>query len=114
MKESIVVDLPNGQSVDVNESDWTEIASANWNRLEDNGHVQWTQTIRRHKDGRILVYVIHLPTNGILRTAGEVLPTGGDSVTNVVERLAAQFDVPTNVPHFCNEGYQRAISRASG
>jgi hypothetical protein len=55
--------------------------------------------------------VINLPTSGILRTAGEVLPAGSKSVTNVVERLAEQFDVPTNVPHFCIEGYKRATTR---
>ncbi|MBA3481222.1 MAG: hypothetical protein H0T51_05345 [Pirellulales bacterium] len=114
MAESIVIDLPNGQSIEVNDSEWTELASANWNRLEDDGYVQWTQTIRRHKDGRILVYVIYLPTSGILRTAGEILSAGSKSVANVVERLAEQFDVPTNVPHFCIEGYKRASGGQHG
>jgi hypothetical protein len=108
MAEPIVIDLPNGQSIEVDESEWIELASAKWNRLEDDGYVQWTQTVCRHKDGRILVYVINLPTSGILKTAGEILPAGSKSVTNVVERLAEQFDVPTNVPHFCIEGYKRA------
>jgi hypothetical protein len=108
MAEPIAIDLPNGESIEVNENEWTELASAKWNRVEDDGYVQWTQTIRRHKDGRILVYVIVLPTSGILRTAGELLPAGSKSVPDVVERLAQQFDVPTNVPHFCIEGYKRA------
>jgi hypothetical protein len=108
MAEPIAIDLPNGESIEVNDNEWTELASAKWNRLEDDGYVQWTQTIRRHKDGRILVYVIVLPTSGILRTAGELLPAGSKGVPNVVERLAEQFDVPTNVPHFCIEGYKRA------
>jgi hypothetical protein len=114
MAEPIVVDLPNGQSIEVNENEWKELASANWNRLEDDGYVQWTQTIRRHADGRILVYVIYLPTSGILRTTGEILPAGSKSVPNVVERLAQQFDVPTNVPHFCIESYNRASSKSNG
>jgi hypothetical protein len=108
MAEPIVIDLPNGESIEVNENEWTELASAKWNRLEDDGYIQWTQTVCRHKDGRILVYVINLPTSGILRTAGELLPAGSKSVPNVVERLAEQFDVPTNVPHFCIEGYKQA------
>jgi hypothetical protein len=109
MVEPIVIDLPNGESIEVNENEWAELASANWNRLEVDGYVQWTQTIRRHRDGRILVYVINLPSSGILRTAGTILPAGSKGMSRAVEQLADQFDVPTNVPHFCIEGYKRAI-----
>jgi hypothetical protein len=108
MPEPVVVDLPHGQAVEVNRSEWRELASARWNRLEDDGYVQWTQTVCRHADGRILVYVISLPASGILRTSGEILPAGSNEVPAVVDRLAEQFDVPTNVPHFCIEGYKRA------
>src|SRR5215213_9089026 len=108
MPEPIVIDLPHGQSIEVNENEWTELASAKWNRLEDDGYVEWTQTVCRHADGRILVYVVFLPTSGILRTAGEILPAKGADVPAVVQRLAEHFDVPTNVTHFCIEGYKRA------
>jgi len=111
MAEPIVIDLPEGESIAVDEREWQEIASANWNRLEDDGYVQWTQTVRRHADGRILVYVVYLPTSGILRTAGEILPAGSEDVPAVIQRLAEQFDVPTNVPHFCIEGFKRANPR---
>jgi hypothetical protein len=100
MSEPIVVDLPQGRSIEVS-SEWKELASARWNRLEDDGYVQWTQTVCQHADGRILVYVIVLPSSGILRTAGELLPAGSQDVAAAVERLAEQYDVPTNVAHLC-------------
>jgi hypothetical protein len=106
--EPIVIDLPGGESIEVNNSHWTEIASSDWNRLRDDGFVQWTQTICRDEDGRILVYVVLLPTSGILKTAGEILPAGVD-VTDAVERLAQRFDVPSNVPYSCIQRYRRAL-----
>ena len=107
MAHPMAVDLPNGESIEVNDSEWMEIASEKWNRVEDNGHVEWIQSVRRHGDGRILVYVIYLPTSGILQTAGEILPARSDDVSHLITRLAQRFDVPTNVPHACSEQYER-------
>jgi hypothetical protein len=108
MAEPIVIDLPHGESLTVDDDQWTLIASANWNRLEDEGgYIQWTQGVRQHADGRTLVYVVFLPTSGILKTAGEILPPGSDAVPNTIYRLAEEFDVPTNVPHLCAEGFRR-------
>ena len=106
--ERTVIDLPNGGSIDIDLPEWHAIASANWNRLRDDGLVQWTQSICRHEDGRILVYVVVMPTSGILKTSGEILPDGTD-VTDSIERLAQKFDVPSNVPYSCIQRYLRAL-----
>jgi hypothetical protein len=110
MSEPIVIDLPEGRSIEVTQ-EWKELASARWNRLENDGYVQWTQTVCRHADGRILVYVIVLPTSGILQTAGEVLPPGSKDVAAVVKRLAEEYDVPTNVAHLCIEHFKDASGK---
>jgi hypothetical protein len=99
--------MPGGETVAVTADEWPTVASADWNRLSDSGFVQWSQTICRHADGRLLIYVVVLPTSGILKTAGEVLPAGSN-VIDAVERLARQFDVPSNVPYSCIQRYRRA------
>ena len=111
MSEPLVIDLPGGESIEVNENEWTQVAAANWNRSEDDGYVQWTQTVRRHADGRTLVYVLHLPTSGIMQTVGEILPKGSSDVPAVVKRLAEQCDVPSNVSNSCLEAYKRSLRR---
>jgi hypothetical protein len=107
MTESLVIDLPDGEAIEVGNAEWMEISSAKWNRLEDGGYAQWTEAVLRHADGRILVYVIYLPSSGILQTVGEILPAGTREVSELITRLAERFDVPSNVPHACIDGFEQ-------
>ena len=110
MPVPILIDLPDGATLEAGGPAWAEVASASWNRPGDDGYVEWTQAICRHADGRLLVYVMMLPPSGILRTAGEILSTDA-SLVDVVERLARKFDVPSNVPYSCIQRYRRAAGQ---
>jgi hypothetical protein len=108
MPVPVIIDLPDGATLEAGDPTWPEVASARWNRPSDDGYIEWTQSICRHPDGRLLVYVVMLPPSGILRTAGEILADDADLVASV-ERLAKMFDVPSNVPYSCIQRYRSAI-----
>lgn len=110
MPVPVIIDLPNGASLEAGDPAWPELVSVGWSRPDDDGYVEWTQSICRHADGRLLVYALMLPPSGILRTAGEILPNDQELV-DVVERLAQKFDVPTNVPYSCIQRYRRAVGK---
>jgi hypothetical protein len=105
--EPIVVYLPHGETIEVNEDEWRELAAANWNSLEDDGYVQWSEVLRGNADGRTLVYVVEAKPDGIVTVAGEILPAQSPDVEAAVQRLANRFGIPTNVPHSCVAAYRR-------
>jgi hypothetical protein len=110
MSVPVIIDLPDGDTLETGDPSWPEIASAKWNRPRDDGYIEWTQSICRHSDGRLLAYVIMLPPSGILRTAGEIL--ADDSLlVDTMAALAKKFDVPTNVPYSCIQRYKRVAGK---
>jgi hypothetical protein len=111
MSEPIVVYLPGGESIEVDERQWRVLASANWNRLEEGGYVQWSETVRRHADGRTLVYVVEAKPDGIVTVAGELFPAKSRDVETAIQQLANRFDIPTNVPHSCITAYRRIAAK---
>lgn len=110
MRVPVIIDLPDGETLEAGDPLWPLVASAKWNRPGDDGYIEWVQSICRHSNGLLLVYVVMLPPSGILRTAGEILPDDSGLV-DAIERLAKRFNVPTNVPYSCIQRYRRVTEK---
>lgn len=110
MTVPVLIDLPNGVTIEVGDPAWELIATANCNRPNGDGYVEWTQSISRNADGELLVYVLMLPPSGIIQTGG-IVSSGDGELIDVVERLAKRFDVPSHVPYSCLQRYKRALAR---
>ena len=80
MSRQRTITLTDRAPVKINEADWPEVAHAR--------EAEWSIRVRKHADGRVLVYAV----NGA-RRGGELLPHDGD-VVNALTRVAATCGIP--------------------
>jgi len=77
MNDPLNVKLPDKSQMPVDELQWRQLWSATWASLREPGYLTWEPTLRRHEDGRSLVYVTLTQPGGSTSSVGEIVAPGG-------------------------------------
>jgi hypothetical protein len=100
MSRPLRIQLPDGTWLRIDQDEWRLLASAIHFREQKGATDQ--VFVRRHADGRILIYVVldHAAAE-LAIVAGEALPAPGSAAESAVKRLAARFALPQSVTEEC-------------
>jgi hypothetical protein len=106
----LTIQLPDGLSTEMDESEWLQLASANCHHLTEKGYFDSDLIVRKHSDDRMLVYVVVKNPEGDTTASGEMLLPGTTDVESHILRVAQQFDLSEQVQKTCVTAFRRAIS----
>jgi hypothetical protein len=90
--------MPTIRLVDAN--DWPEIGSAEWTDQPTGGVVMARVIVRRHADGRTVMYIDANPGEGPL-VDGDLLPLETKELDDAIERFGELHDMPDWVVAKC-------------
>jgi hypothetical protein len=107
----LTIELPDQLSIEMDETEWLQLASANCHHLTEQGSFDSDLIVRRHSDDRMLVYVVVKNPEGDTTASGELLLPGTTDVESHIRRVAQQFDLNEQVQKTCVAAFRRAISR---
>jgi len=110
MSQTLTIQLPDGLSIEMDETEWLQVASANCHHLTEKGYVDWDLIVRKHSDDRTLVYVVVKNPEGDTAATGELLLPGTTDVESSILRVAQQFDLNEQVQQTCVAALRRAVS----
>jgi hypothetical protein len=110
MSQVLTIQLPDGLSTEMDETEWLQLASANCHHLTEKGYFDSDLIVRKHADDRTLVYVVVKDPEGDTTASGELFLPGTTDVESHILRVAQQFDLNEQVQKTCVEAFRRAIS----
>ena len=110
MTQLLTIDLPDGVSMEMDESEWLQLASANCHQLTERGYFDSDLIVRKHSDDRTLVYVVAKNPEGDTTASGELLLPGTTDVESHILRVAQQFDLSEQVQKTCVAAFRHSIS----
>jgi hypothetical protein len=111
MPQVLMIQLPDGITIEMDEIEWLQVASSAWQHLTESGFVDSELIVREHTyDGRMLVYVVAKNPEGQTTASGELLLAGTIDVESTIVRVAQQFDVNDQVVQTCVAELRQAIS----
>ena len=93
MPSPLSVRLSSGMQIEIDPSDWPEIGDAQWTTQQEGGVVKAHVVVRRHSDGRVLLYIDANPGEGPL-VRGDLLPSGAAEVEEAIGRFGELHALP--------------------
>ncbi len=96
----IQVRLTSGLTITLAPQEWPEIGGAEWTTQRDGGVVEGRVLIRRHADGRALMYVDAQPGEGLF-VCGDLLPLETQEIDDAVARFGELNAMPNWVVARC-------------
>jgi hypothetical protein len=97
---TITINLASGLQIEVAPDEWPLIGEAEWTTQRDGGVVESHVLVRRHSDGRTVIYIDANPGEGPL-VKGDLLPAAATEVEGSVERFGELHDLPEWVVDRC-------------
>ena len=110
MPQTLTIQLPDEITIDMDETEWLQVASSAWLHVTENGVVESELIVRQHTDGRMLVYVMAKNPEGKTSASGEMLLPGTTDVESSIVRVAQQLDLNTQAVQTCVASLRQAIS----
>jgi hypothetical protein len=98
--EQLSIQLSSGMRVEIDASDWPLIGEAEWTNRRDGGVVEAHVLVRRHADGRAVIYLDANPGEGPF-VKGDLLPTSSSEVEEFVSRFGELHEMPNWVVARC-------------
>jgi hypothetical protein len=90
----LVITLTGQAPVRILKADWDIIAlGENWIGDTKTGAPTWSVAVRRHRDGRMIVYAISRAVSGVVRRAGEICDPSADAV-DAIKGVAIECFLP--------------------
>ena len=103
----LTIRLSDGSSLDIDADEWPTLANP-VGAMDVGPHAIEHLFVGKYDDGRTLVYVV-IEQSGTLRTiAGEMLPADVVDIQAAVRRLAARFDISTQLVDQCLDSFKRS------
>jgi hypothetical protein len=92
--------LSSGMTIEIDPSAWPIIGDAVWTTQREGGVVTAHVVIRRHTDGRTVMYVDANPGEGPL-VNGDLLPPAAAEIEEAIRRFGASQEMPDWVAERC-------------
>lgn len=93
MPSHLPVRLSSGMQIEIDPSEWPEIGDAQWTAQREGGVVTAHVVIRRHADGRVIIYIDANPGEGPL-ILGDLLPPAAAEIEEAIGRFGELHDIP--------------------
>ena len=97
----IQVRLSSGLTIAFDPQEWPEIGAAEWTTQRDGGVVEGRVLIRRHSDGRTLMYIDANPAGDGVFVRGDLLPLEIKEIDDAVARFGELHAMPNWVVARC-------------
>lgn len=99
-QDKLEIKLSSGMPVEIDPSDWPEIGCAEWTNEKHGGVVNARVVVRRHHDGRIVMYIDANPGEGPL-VDGDLVPVKTKEIEDAVSRFGELHSMPNWVIAHC-------------
>lgn len=96
----LAIQLASGLSIDVDPAAWPEIGCAEWTNQRHGGIVNARVVVRRHEDGRMVIYMDANPGEGPL-VRGDLVPVETREIEDAVSRFGELHGMPNWVIAHC-------------
>lgn len=98
--------LASGMNVDIDHAAWPEIGRAEWTDSRNGGVVVVHVVVRRHANGRTVMYIDSNPGEGPF-VHGDLLPRATNEIEDAVSRFGELHEIPNRVIARCVESIRR-------
>lgn len=99
-KQQLNIRLASGLLVEIDPEAWPLIGEAEWTTQREGGVVESHVLVRRHDDGRVVIYLDANPGEGPL-VEGDVLPAASTEVESSVRAFGELHELPDWVVERC-------------
>jgi hypothetical protein len=98
--EQLSIRLSSGMVVEIDAKEWPIIGEAEWTNQREGGVVEAHVLVRRHADGRAVIYLDANPGEGPF-VKGDLLPGASTEVEEFVSRFGELHELPDWVVARC-------------
>lgn len=99
-RDLLNIKLSSGMHVEVDPVEWPEIGCAEWTNERNGGVVNARVVVRRHEDGRMVIYIDANPGEGPL-VDGDLVPVKTKEIDDAVSRFGELHAMPDWVMAHC-------------
>lgn len=98
----MTIRLSSGLKIELDPAEWPEIGMASRTSVRNGGYIAETLIVRRHEDGRTLIYLDADPGAGVW-VQGDIFPARVREIEGCVYRFSEQHGLPDWVAEKCVE-----------